>query len=105
MNPTILTLLEIVGSLFLGIVLIVALYLILQYYRKSVLKHLHQCKFLVPLLAGLAMLNFILINLIVADVLDPNRTLEPGVLAFVLVINVPFIVVTIMQFMISLQYE
>ena len=105
MNPTILTLLEIVGSFFLGIVLIVALNLIFQFYKKPVLRRVQQYKFLVPLLAGLAMLNFILINLIVADVLDPNRTLEPGVLAFVLVINVPFIVVTIMQFVISLQYE
>ena len=103
MNPTIVTLIEIVGSLFLGIILIIALYLILQSSKTSKLKSLQQNKFIIPLLAGLAMLNFIMINLIGADILDPTRSLALGELALILAINVPFIVVTIWQLVIRLH--
>jgi len=103
MDPIIITLLEVVGSLFLGIILIIALYLILQYSKIPEFKRPQEYKILISLLAGLAMLNFIMINLIGADILDQGRTLPLGQLAFAVAINLPFTGLTIWKLVIYLR--
>lgn len=101
MNSAVVTSVEVVGALVLEIVLIIAVYLILRYSKMPGTQSIPQNKFAMLLLSGLAMLGFLMLNMIAADILDPNRTFGLGVVAAIMGVNLPFIGLTIWQLIVS----
>ena len=82
------------GAIILTALLVAAIFHPTRHYRTPIPKRTRFHNFIVPLIGGLAMLDFLLINMLGEDLLDPDRTLTIQVLITVYLINLPLAILT-----------